>query len=95
MDNDIVRPHAVRALGLLGDTRAIEPLIDTLTNDEDDSVRASAAWALRQIGTEKALEAAAERSDDRSFLVQDEAGRANDALDHGQSEAADTSGTAD
>jgi HEAT repeat protein len=95
MDNDIVRPHAVRALGLLGDTRAVEPLIDTLTNDEDDSVRASAAWALRQIGTEKALEAAAERSDDRSFLVQDEAGRANDALDHGQSEAADTSGTAD
>ncbi|MFC4356735.1 HEAT repeat domain-containing protein [Halobium salinum] len=89
MDNHIVRPHAARALGLLGDTRAVKPLVDVLENDGDDSARASAAWALRQIGTEDALEAAAEHSDDRSFLVQDEASRANDALGTTRSGTAD------
>ena len=80
MDNDNVRPYAARALGLIGDTRAIDPLTDSLQNDEDDSVRTAAAWALRQIGTREALEAAAEHTDDRSFLVQNEAERARDAL---------------
>lgn len=80
MENDEVRPYAARALGLLGDTRAVEPLIDTLRNDESDSVRSSAAWALRQIGTQVALEAAAEYVDDRSFLVQTEAEKAREAL---------------
>jgi hypothetical protein len=73
MENDTVRPYAARALGLLGDTRAVKPLTATLENDESDNVRAAAAWALRQIGTEAALEAAAEHADDRSFLVQNEA----------------------
>jgi hypothetical protein len=79
-ENDQVRPHAARALGLIGDTRAIDPLADTLNNDESDAVRAAAAWALRQIGTEAALKAAAEFSDDRAYLVQHEAARAADAL---------------
>ncbi|MFB6251100.1 MAG: HEAT repeat domain-containing protein [Halobellus sp.] len=81
MDNDTVRPYAARALGLIGDTRAIEPLSDRLANDGTDEVRAAAAWALRQIGTEAALEAAAEYTDERSFLVQHEAELAADALD--------------
>jgi hypothetical protein len=80
MENDIVRSYAARSLGLLGDTRAIEPLAETLANDENDSVRASAAWALRQIGTRSALEAASEHADDRSFLVQAEVEKAKDAL---------------
>ncbi|SDM19016.1 PBS lyase HEAT-like repeat-containing protein [Halogranum gelatinilyticum] len=80
MENDNVRPYAARALGLLGDTRAVEPLIDTLRDDESDSVRSSAAWALRQIGTQVALEAAAEHVDDRSYLVQSEAEKAREAL---------------
>ncbi len=71
-----VRSVAARALGMIGDTRAIEPLADTLAEDEADEVRASAAWALRQIGTERAREAAAEFADDRSYLVQAEAEKA-------------------
>ncbi|MFB6091320.1 MAG: HEAT repeat domain-containing protein [Halobellus sp.] len=73
MENDNVRPYAARALGLIGDTRAVDPLADTLAEDESDTVRAAAAWALRQIGTEAALEIAAEYADERSYLVQHEA----------------------
>ncbi len=80
MDNDNVRPYAARSLGLIGDTRAVKPLKDTLANDDSDTVRAAAAWALRQIGTKEALEATADYADERSFLVQHEAERANDSL---------------
>ena len=80
MDNDNVRPYAARALGLIGDTRAIDPLADTLESDGSETVRAAAAWALRQIGTEAALEAAAAYTDERSYLVQHEADLAAAAL---------------
>ncbi|WP_181685856.1 HEAT repeat domain-containing protein [Halorhabdus salina] len=72
-DTDSVRSTAARALGLLGDTRAIEPLADVLAEDDADEVRASAAWALNRIGTERALEIAAEYADDRAYVVQVEA----------------------
>ncbi|WP_080509184.1 HEAT repeat domain-containing protein [Candidatus Halobonum tyrrellensis] len=87
MDDDNVRPIAARALGLIGDTRAVGPLVDTLENDDSDNVRAAAAWALRQIGTEEALKAAAAHADDRSFIVQSEADKAGDALADGEAEA--------
>ena len=80
MDNDNVRPYAARALGLIGDTRAVEPLADVLENDDSDAVRAAAAWALVQIGTREALEAAAEHADDRSYIVQQEADQADEWL---------------
>lgn len=79
-ESEDVRRYATRALGLIGDTRAVEPLSDTLANDESANVRSGAAWALRQIGTKKALEAVAEHDDDRSFLVQNETEKARDAL---------------
>ncbi|WP_423744744.1 HEAT repeat domain-containing protein (plasmid) [Haladaptatus sp. SPP-AMP-3] len=75
-DDADVRSYAARALGRIGDTRAIEPLSDTLENDDSDSVRASAAWALNQIGTESALDAVRGYSDDRAYLVQSEAEKA-------------------
>jgi HEAT repeat protein len=75
-DDADVRSYAARALGRIGDTRAIDPLTDTLENDENDSVRASAAWALNQIGTESALDSVREYSDDRAYLVQSEAEKA-------------------
>jgi HEAT repeat protein len=75
-DEPAVRSQAARSLGLLGDTRAIEPLADRLADDEADRVRASAAWALNQIGTERALAAVREYADDRSYLVQSEAEKA-------------------
>jgi hypothetical protein len=80
-ENEHVRPYAARALGLIGDTRAIEPLADVLADDENDEVRAAAAWALRQIGTKRALSAAGDFADDRAYLVQHEASRASAALD--------------
>jgi hypothetical protein len=79
-ENEQIRPHAARALGLIGDTRAVDPLAERLAEDESDEARAAAAWALRQIGTERALEAAAEFTDDRAYLVQHEATRAAAAL---------------
>ncbi|MEA1930778.1 MAG: HEAT repeat domain-containing protein [Euryarchaeota archaeon] len=81
MDNDNVRPQAARALGLLGDTRAIKPLSETLKADEDSNVRAQAAWALRQIGTKRALEAVVDHGSDETFIVQTEIDKARRALD--------------
>jgi HEAT repeat protein/ElaB/YqjD/DUF883 family membrane-anchored ribosome-binding protein len=75
-DNYEVRSAAARGLGLLGDTRAIDPLADILEDDDADEVRASAAWALNQIGTERALEVLADYTDDRAYIVQAEAGKA-------------------
>ena len=76
-----VRSIAARALGLLGDTRAIEPLAARLADAEEATeVRASAAWALVQIGTERALETVAEYDDDRSYTVQHEAEIARGAI---------------
>jgi HEAT repeat protein len=78
-DEPAVRSAAARALGRIGDTRAIEPLTDLLADDDDDTVRTSAAWALNQIGTQRALEASGEYADDRSYIVQVEAERAEEA----------------
>jgi len=75
-DDEEVRSVAARALGLLGDTRAIAPLERVLDEDDSDSVRASAAWALRQIGTESALDVASDYTDDDAYLVQAEAEKA-------------------
>ena len=90
MENDKVRPYAARALGLIGDTLAVKPLTGTLADDDSDNVRAAAAWALRQIGTESALEAAAEYTDDRVFTVQHEAELARETLDAADTDAAAT-----
>ena len=75
-DEPSVRSQAARALGLIGDTRAIEPLSDVLADDEDDTVRASAAWALTQIGTATARSEVAAYRNDPVYLVQVEAERA-------------------
>ncbi|MFB6353683.1 MAG: HEAT repeat domain-containing protein [Halobacteriales archaeon] len=79
-ENPLVRSSAARALGLIGDPRAVEPLAAALGEDDDWTVRGSAAWALVQIGTEAALEAAAAYADDRVPLVQSEAEAAAEAL---------------
>jgi len=81
-DAEEVRSRAARTLGMIGDTRAIEPLADVLADDEEtDTVRGSAAWALNQIGTERALAAVADYADDAAFLVQTEAEKARDATE--------------
>jgi HEAT repeat protein len=88
-ENEEVRSRAARALGKIGDTRAVSPLADVLRDDESDTVRASAAWALTQVGTEKALDAASEYTEDRSYLVQSEAKWAARALGDDESEGSE------
>lgn len=75
-ENPAVRSAAARSLGMIGDPRAIEPLANVLANDEAEHVRGSAAWALVQIGTERALTEAGAYTDDRSYLVEAEAAKA-------------------
>ena len=81
MEDEHVRVIAARSLGLLGDTRAVEPLADTLADDDVRKVRTAAAWALRQIGTEAALETVAQYDQASAYTLQSEAQKARDTLD--------------
>ncbi|HII06056.1 MAG TPA: hypothetical protein HA349_01690 [Methanotrichaceae archaeon] len=51
-----VRWKAAEALGEIGDSRAFDPLIESLKDDEDSRVRKGAAWALGLIGDPKAVD---------------------------------------
>src|ERR1051326_753781 len=55
--NDVnERSHAARALGELGDKRAVDPLIVVLERDSDLYVRAAAAEALGSLRDSRAIE---------------------------------------
>jgi HEAT repeat protein len=54
-DDVFVRRVAVRALGPLGDSRAVEPLISVLANTKSAILRGEAAEALGQIGGDQAI----------------------------------------
>ena len=66
-DSD-VRREAVEALGLIGDARAVEPLIARL-GDEDSSVRYRAVEALGLIGDARAVEPLIAKLGDESSVV--------------------------
>jgi HEAT repeat protein len=51
-----MRWYGASALGDMKETRAVEPLIATLKNDDNGYVRAMAAWALGQIKDRRAIE---------------------------------------
>jgi HEAT repeat protein len=53
-DSELVRWEAARALGRIGDERAVEPLLEAL-QDERTYVRRGAAWALGEIGDARAV----------------------------------------
>ena len=49
-NSEKVRYNAARILGEMGDSEAVEPLIDVLKNDKNGSVRLYAARALGELG---------------------------------------------
>jgi HEAT repeat protein len=54
-DNRLLRADAAKALGEIGDPKAVDPLIDAL-GDKDSNVRYAAAMALGKINDEGAVE---------------------------------------
>jgi hypothetical protein len=77
---EAVRPAAARALGLIGDPRAVAPLTAVLTDAADPTVRGAAAAALRDIATEEALQTLAAHTDDPAPVVAQHAGAAAAAI---------------
>ena len=70
-----VRFHAARALGKLGDLRAVEPLIQALKT-EGWVVRESAIWALGELGDLRAVEPLIEALNDENRGLRIDAARA-------------------
>ena len=75
-----VRPAAARALGLIGDPRAVAPLGAVLADAADPAVRGAAAAALRDIATEGALQTLAAHTDDPAPVVAQHAAAAAAAV---------------
>lgn len=75
VSDTFIRGRAAQTLGLIGDTRAVEPLIQTLS-DADRWVRMTAAWALGRLGDTRAVNNLIQALDDEDWLVRTEASRA-------------------
>jgi HEAT repeat protein len=73
--DDFVRDFAVKALGNIGDSKALEPLVKALNNDENMLVRRSAATALGNLG-DAALEPLLQALNKGHFMVRRAAARA-------------------
>ena len=68
-----MRKCAADALGKLKDTQAVEPLSEVLLRDGDADVRASAAWALGEIGDASAVETLIKALNDEDSGVREKA----------------------
>jgi len=51
---EAIKRNAALALGNIGDSKAVVPLVRTLQEDDSPMVRGHTAWALSKIGGEKA-----------------------------------------
>jgi len=51
---EVIKRNAVLALGNIGDTKAVAPLVRTLQEDNSPMVRGHTAWALGKIGGKRA-----------------------------------------
>ena len=51
---EVIKRNAALALGNIGDTKAVSPLVRTLQEDSSPMVRGHTAWALGKIGGQKA-----------------------------------------
>lgn len=68
-----VRRHAARALGQIGDTRAVKPLISSLLRDRRREVRKAAARSLGQLRDARAAEPLISALRDRVLAVREAA----------------------
>lgn len=69
-----IRRQAATVLGEIKEKRAVEPLIETLFDEEDEFIRARSAMALGEIGDEAALEYLKKAStEDKTRHVKEEA----------------------
>ena len=75
VSDTFIRGRAAQTLGLVGDSRAVEPLIQALS-DADRWVRMAAAWALGRLGDARAVSKLIQALDDEDWLVRTEASRA-------------------
>ena len=66
--NSEARTHAALALAFLRDRRAMKPLQEALS-DEDEGVRAYAKWALEQFETAEMLERIKQQQQEGTFNV--------------------------
>ena len=64
-----VRYYAAKALGQIGDARAVEPLIAALKDDEDSYLRGESACSLGHIGDPRAVEPLIAALEDEEDLV--------------------------
>ncbi|QYZ80207.1 HEAT repeat domain-containing protein [Methanofollis formosanus] len=71
---------AAEALGRIGDSRAVAPLIKALEGDPDPRVRTKAAWALGRLGDPRAQRPLLRALGDRDDDVQEIAGEALEVL---------------
>jgi HEAT repeat protein len=76
-EDNLVRSNAALALGMIGDSNAIDPLIEVLEDDGDSKVRSSSAEAIGQIGDPRAADALIKSvKDDESDSVRSSAAEA-------------------
>lgn len=66
---------AAKALGQLGDAEAIEPLIETL-EEEDSNLRGTALWSLARFGTPECVEAIHAAISEKDPIIQNAAAEA-------------------
>lgn len=71
-----MRADAAEALGKIGDTGAVEPLIHTLEEDKDEDVRKIVADSLGEIGDARAVEPLIHTLNDRKKSVRESAAEA-------------------
>lgn len=71
-----VREYSAEALGIIGDMRAVKPLILAMNEDVDDEVRWKSTWALGKIGDYSAVDELINALNSDSWTVRENAAKA-------------------